>query len=157
MGDMNMKGYLFSTLIVFIIAITGITPSIAKSDCSEPMPELFQRVSPSVVSILSLAIDPFKIGNHVSKAVGSGFIFNDEGLVLTNSHVVFDRQVIIVTLDDGRKIEAELLGADRAFRGFFQYPISTRPRNSHSSLLASPVTKSGLEEIRARNPSLRIV
>jgi len=109
---MNMKGYLFSTLIVFIIAIIGVTPPIAKSDCTEPMPELFQRVSPSVVSILSLAIDPFKIGNQVSKAVGSGFIINNEGLVLTNSHVVFGRQVIIVTLDDGRKIEAEFLGAD---------------------------------------------
>jgi serine protease Do len=59
-----------------------------------------------------LAIDPFKIGNQVSKAVGSGFIINHEGLVLTNSHVVFGRQVIIVTLDDGRKIEAEFLGAD---------------------------------------------
>jgi S1-C subfamily serine protease len=111
-GGMNMKGYLFSTLIVFIIAIIGVTPPIAKSDCTEPIPELFQRVSPSVVSILSLAMDPFKIANQVSKAVGSGFIINNEGLVLTNSHVVFGRQVIIVTLYNGRKIEAELLGAD---------------------------------------------
>jgi len=110
-----MKGYLFLTLIVFIIAIIGVTPPIAKSDCTEPIPELFQRVSSSVVSIVSLAMDPFKIANQVSKAIGSGFIINNEGLVLTNSHVVFGRQVIVVTLHDGRKIEAELLGA---------YPIS---------------------------------
>jgi serine protease Do len=57
-------------------------------------------------------MDPFKIANQVSKAIGSGFIINNEGLVLTNSHVVFGRQVIVVTLHDGRKIEAELLGAD---------------------------------------------
>jgi len=107
-----MKGYLFLTLIVFIIAIIGVTPPIAKSDCTEPIPELFQRVSSSVVSIVSLAMDPFKIANQVSKAIGSGFIINNEGLVLTNSHVVFGRQVIVVTLHDGRKIEAELLGAD---------------------------------------------
>ena len=110
-----MKRFLFSILIVSVVSIIpiiGVTPLKAKSDCTEPMPELFQRVSPSVVSILSLAIDPFKIGNQVNKAVGSGLIINEGGLVLTNSHVVFGRQVIIVTLDDGRKIEAELLGAD---------------------------------------------
>ena len=110
-----MKGYLFPILIASIITTIGITPAIGNSDCAEPMPELFQRVSPSVVSISALALDPFKISSRVSTAVGSGFIINNEGLVLTNSHVVFGRQLIIVTLDDGRKIEAELLGADPIF------------------------------------------
>ncbi len=110
-----MKGYLFSILTVSIIAIIGMAPSTAKSDCTEPMPELFQRVSPAVVSISALALDPFKITNRVGMAVGSGFIINDEGLVFTNSHVVLGRQLIIVTLDDGRKIDAELLGADPIF------------------------------------------
>lgn len=110
-----MKGHLSSILIVSIIAVIGMTPSIAKSDCTEGMPELFERVSPSVVSISALALDPFRMSNRVSTAVGSGFIINDEGLILTNSHVVFGRQLIIVTLDDGSKIEAELLGADPIF------------------------------------------
>ncbi len=32
--------------------------------------------------------------------------------ILMNSHVVFGRQAIIVTLDDGQKANAKLLGAD---------------------------------------------
>jgi serine protease Do len=112
---MDMKGYLFSLLIASIVAASGVTPAIGKSDCAEPMPELFQRVSPSVVSISALAIDPSKISGRISAAAGSGFIIDDEGMVLTNSHVVFDRQAIIVTLDDGRKTEAKLLGADPIF------------------------------------------
>lgn len=110
-----MKGYLFSILIASIITAIGITPAIGNSDCAEPMPELFQRVSPSVISISALALDPFKISGRISTATGSGFIIDDKGLVLTNSHVVFDRQAIIVTLDDGRKAEAKLLGADPIF------------------------------------------
>jgi len=110
-----MKGTLFSILIVSMLTASGVTPAIGNSDCAEPMPELFQRVSPSVVSISALTLDPFKISNRVSIAVGSGFIINNEGLVLTNSHVVFDHQAITVTLDDGRKTEAKLLGADPIF------------------------------------------
>jgi serine protease Do len=112
---MNMKGYLFSILVASIITAIGMTPAMGSSDCDEPMPELFERVSPSVVSISALALDPFKISGRISTAVGSGFIIDDEGLVLTNSHVVFDRQAIIVTLDDGSKVEAKLLGADPIF------------------------------------------
>jgi serine protease Do len=112
---MNMKGYLFSILIASIIMAIGLTPAIGNSDCDEPMPELFRRVSPSVVSISALALDPFKVSGRISTVAGSGFIIDDEGLVLTNSHVVFDRQSIIVTLDDGSKVEAKVLGADLIF------------------------------------------
>ncbi len=95
-----------------MLTTSGVTPAIGSSACDEPMPELFQRVSPSVVSISALTIDPFKMSSRVSTAMGSGFIVNHEGLVITNSHVVFGRQAIIVTLDDGSKTEAKLLGAD---------------------------------------------
>lgn len=110
-----MKGTLFLILIVSILTASAVTPAVANPDCAEPMPELFQRVSPSVVSISALTLDPFKISSRVSIAVGSGFIINNEGLVLTNSHVVFGRQAITVTLDDGSKTEAKLLGADPIF------------------------------------------
>jgi len=86
-----MKGYLFSILIASMLTASGITSALGNSDCDEPMPELFERVSPSVVSISALTLDPFKISNRVSIAVGSGFIINQEGLVLTNCHVVFGR------------------------------------------------------------------
>jgi serine protease Do len=112
---MDMKGTLFSILIVSMLTASGVIPAIGDSGCTEPMPELFQRVSPSVVSISALMLDPFKISSRVSIAVGSGFIINNEGLVLTNSHVVFGRQAITVTLDDSSKTEAKLLGADPIF------------------------------------------
>ena len=44
--------------------------------------------------------------------VGSGFIVDPQGLIVTNHHVVQGADEIIVTLHDGRKFEAELRGAD---------------------------------------------
>lgn len=44
---------------------------------------------------------------------GSGFIFNSEGYILTNSHVIRDAVEITVTLADKRKIPARIIGEDR--------------------------------------------
>ena len=46
-------------------------------------------------------------------SVGSGFIVDPQGLIVTNHHVVRDADTITVTLQDGRKLEAELRGVDR--------------------------------------------
>ena len=45
-------------------------------------------------------------------AMGSGFIIDAEGIVVTNNHVVADASRISVTLSDGRSFPAQLLGAD---------------------------------------------
>jgi S1-C subfamily serine protease len=107
-----MKKSLFLILILTFFITTRIPLGKAASDCTESIPELYQRVSPSVVFIAAVTIDPYKITNRVSSVIGSGFIISNDGLVLTNSHVVFERQVISVTLDNGQRAQAKLLGAD---------------------------------------------
>jgi serine protease Do len=46
------------------------------------------------------------------RSLGSGFIINDEGYIITNNHVVTGADEIKVKLADGREFKAELKGAD---------------------------------------------
>lgn len=45
---------------------------------------------------------------------GSGFIYSDDGYVMTNHHVIEDADEIIVRLADRREFEAELVGSDES-------------------------------------------
>lgn len=46
-------------------------------------------------------------------SLGSGFIIESDGYILTNTHVVADATEILVRLDDNREYEAEVVGHDR--------------------------------------------
>ena len=64
-------------------------------------------VAPSVVSI-SVVQD----GGRRGQGTGSGFVFADDGLILTNSHVVEGATHVEVTLPDGRDCSADVVGHD---------------------------------------------
>jgi len=49
---------------------------------------------------------------HAAKALGSGFIVDAEGHVVTNNHVVDGATKVVVTLDDGRELDAHVVGRD---------------------------------------------
>src|SRR5689334_10317582 len=46
------------------------------------------------------------------KSLGSGFIINQAGFILTNDHVIEDADRIVVTLTDGRNYTAKVVGRD---------------------------------------------
>jgi serine protease Do len=48
------------------------------------------------------------------QSLGSGFVINSEGFILTNNHVVKDAETIKVRLSDGREFEAKVVGTDPA-------------------------------------------
>ena len=51
---------------------------------------------------------------RVSKSLGSGFVVDVDGYIVTNNHVIEDADLIEVTFPNGDTYEADLLGRDPA-------------------------------------------
>lgn len=58
--------------------------------------------------------EPFLIYPYKEKIpfLGSGFLIDDKGHILTNYHVIADAEEVYATLTDGREIRGKVLGAD---------------------------------------------
>jgi serine protease Do len=54
----------------------------------------------------------FPHGRMRQRSLGSGFIIDADGLILTNSHVVDNARKIVVKLSDEREFEAKVVGKD---------------------------------------------
>jgi serine protease Do len=81
----------------------------------ESIVEVVEKVTKSVVNINTLRVfhDVFYRVVPV-KGMGSGFILDERGHILTNNHVIEKAERIIATLTDGRVLEGKLEGACRS-------------------------------------------
>ncbi len=79
----------------------------------EMVTQAVDKVIPSVVNISEVRLmrDAY-LNIHPVPGVGSGFIIDENGYLLTNAHVVYGSQNIKVALDDGRLFEGKLKGVD---------------------------------------------
>jgi len=73
-----------------------------------------QEVKPAVAQITTQqsATDQFNQPFTVPTGVGSGIIYDNQGHILTNNHVVEGAQSMDVSLPDGRSFSAQLVGTD---------------------------------------------
>jgi S1-C subfamily serine protease len=71
--------------------------------------DLYSRVNPSVVNI---AVYLNQNGELAGYAQASGFVYDDQGHILTNAHVVHGTEAVEVTFSDGLIREASLVGED---------------------------------------------
>lgn len=78
-----------------------------------PAVRVAQTVGPTVVGITNKAVARDVFNRRVeSTGVGSGVIFKSDGYIVTNNHVIEGARELIVSLADGRTVNAELVGTD---------------------------------------------
>ena len=105
-------------------ATSSTSPSASSlSGMETTLEDIYTRVNPSVVSLdvlfkqqsTSPQINglPFSIPQQqVAEALGSGFVWDTNGDIVTNNHLVADAANITVTFYDGTEVPANVVGTD---------------------------------------------
>jgi putative serine protease PepD len=110
-GTYKIRSLIF-VLFLLIWAIPW-SSALALTDDEKNNVAVYQKASSSVVNVISSVITRDFFLNPVPReGSGSGSVIDSKGYILTNNHVIKDAQKLEVTLADGSKWPAKLIGAD---------------------------------------------
>jgi S1-C subfamily serine protease len=75
---------------------------------------IYEKVNPAVVNVFNLAhsADVPQTADALPQGEGSGFVWDTDGHIVTNDHVVRDAEKLQVTFPDGTTLDAALVGTD---------------------------------------------
>ncbi|MEQ1682302.1 MAG: DegQ family serine endoprotease [Burkholderiaceae bacterium] len=86
----------------------------AGPEIDEDMLEFFKRFGiPMPNRPTPRSPQPGNEGEPTQRGLGSGFVLNADGYVMTNAHVVEGADEVFVTLNDKREFKAKVIGADK--------------------------------------------
>ncbi|HWD75603.1 MAG TPA: trypsin-like peptidase domain-containing protein [Solirubrobacteraceae bacterium] len=95
-------------------------PASIKSTGGMTINQIYRAASPGVVDILvtsqsqnpSLGFFGGGGGNQTQEGEGAGVVYNKQGYILTDEHVVANATSVKVTFNNGQKVSAKVIGTD---------------------------------------------
>jgi len=113
---MHRHWYVAAVVLAGAAVVAAVTRAESRTHDagSSLVPRIVARALPAVVSITTRQIDYDQFNQPAStRGLGSGFLLDRSGHVLTNNHVVEGAEEIKVALTDGRVFRGAMVGADR--------------------------------------------
>lgn len=120
-----MKKPIFVLMLAFTFIFSGVFFQVEKleifaqtenenNSSSVSISQIFKDVQGSVVQITreNPSASPDSPGDENVTSLGSGFVFDKEGRIITNHHVVRDSKNVDVTFIDGNRYVASVIGSD---------------------------------------------
>ena len=120
-----MKKPIFVLILAFTFIFSGVFFEVEKleifaqtenenNSSSVSISQIFKDVQGSVVQITreNPSASPDSPGDENVTSLGSGFVFDKEGRIITNHHVVRDSKNVDVTFIDGNRYVASVVGSD---------------------------------------------
>src|SRR4029079_13588688 len=89
-----------------------VEPAVVNIETTQNQPEISEKDEDKEDQSSNPLIDMFRHPRRPSRGIGSGFIINPKGYILTNHHVVEDAARITVGLQSGEKFRGTVVGVD---------------------------------------------
>lgn len=94
------------------VSLTTASAATTIDAAGQALADVYEQVNPSVVEVINLARAGRFSSAPVEQGLGSGFVWDKDGYIITNQHVVDGASELQVVFADGTRVVAELVGAD---------------------------------------------
>jgi S1-C subfamily serine protease len=121
LGGIMCSVVLFSVVAMNLLPIVSaqnnsysseIQPAFAQQSQYSDILSLTELFEQSELGVVSISVTKTTDHGDSTAGVGSGFVFDKTGHIITNNHVVNDAKKITVTFVDGTSYHAEVVGTD---------------------------------------------
>src|SRR5678815_2134573 len=89
-----------------------VEPAVVNIETTQNQPEISEKDEDKEDQSTNPLLDMFRRQRRPSRGIGSGFIINPKGYILTNHHVIEDAARITVGLQSGEKFRGTVIGVD---------------------------------------------
>jgi putative serine protease PepD len=112
-GKQCISKRFFISLLILFITLLSVGKAFSIMEDEKNNIAVYEKVADGVVNVTSTAMQmDFFFNAFPTQGSGSGSIIDTKGHILTNHHVVANAQKLEVTLADGSKWPAKLVGSD---------------------------------------------
>jgi len=117
-GTTGRRGRILVASVALSIVAGGLAGAVTGSrDPESAAVELPQAAAPPAaaqgsITAAAASVLPGVVSVRAGRATGSGFAIDQQGHVVTNAHVVEGASDVSLVLSNGRRVDAELIGAD---------------------------------------------
>ncbi len=116
----NINSSTIALMLIFIASGTFFGIANAQNMTDTPnsknlsLQELYELVEKSIVEVTKTIppADPLGPDQENSTSLGTGFIYNDTGYIVTNNHVVENAKILDITFLNGDRYTANITGTD---------------------------------------------
>jgi S1-C subfamily serine protease len=109
-------------LLLVLVALAGVglvgqsySPARQQTAQAQPVTSVALAAPAGSVAAVAQSVGPSVVSVRTNQGLGSGFLYDPSGLILTNAHVVDAAQSITIALVDGRHFSGKVVGSDVGF------------------------------------------
>jgi len=117
----DVAGLRFRHHVVMILSVVVFLACLPSPSSALNTPEeintvrVYKKMSVATVLITSAYASSHHLNQDIGKGIGSGVLIDDQGLIVTNAHVVQGAAKLTVMLHDGTRLPAQLIGSDMVY------------------------------------------
>jgi serine protease DegQ len=109
---MRRRVYVILPVVLALVILGGCVQRGDRRSTGQQRDAVAVAVTPVDIPAVVRAVEPSIVTIYAGEGLGSGIVYKDDGVIVTNEHVVHGVQQVKLAFADGRRVDGQVLATD---------------------------------------------